>query len=312
MVDQTSDLLENPLITGSEKQANNSNYDLASIQLQSPAPSSPLSLPSQPSYCSNHSSLPPAAYLPLKPAISFPPSTQDSTALPVPQSSSLRSTVEEELVLPLPPQVSPKPAESCSEQTTLDWWDYMGKPSTNPPSSTTHLYDNQREGDKAISSFLDMLDSEVSVTTAATVPPSTNSIDEDVDSLLHLDGGAESNNDFSSMLYADLDFLMKDDSKGSPEEESAANLQENQSQSSTMVELVSNINGIRTCKFASTATIQEVFQYFFSLRSGKPATKAQMDEYTIVDFKSPNQALPLDKTIEECNLVNKSHVESRK
>ena len=114
------------------------------------------------------------------------------------------------------------------------------------------------------------------------------------------------------MIYSDIDFLMMDHSKGSTEEQSMADLQENQSQSPTMVELICNVNGSHAYKFASTATIQEVFQYFFSLRSGKPATKSQMTEHVIVNFQSPNQALPFDKTIEECNLVDKSRVESRK
>ena len=326
MVDHTSDLLENPLLTGFGEQTNSPTHDLDSIQPQSPTLASPLSLPFQQPYYPNPSSLPSTPSLPLMPPIDSLPSTQFTSMFPASSPSSLFSPIREEIVLPPPPQSPSKAVQPNSEQVTNDWWDFMEKSSTNQSSSTTHLCDNQTEEDKSLSSFLDTLDTEkpiaatapapiITTTTALPPPPPPPpppTTTTDNNTFFQLEDNTESRNDVASMIYSDIDFLMMDHSKGSIEEQSVTDLQENQSQSPTMVELVCNVNGNQVCKFASTTTIQVVFQHFFSLRSGKPATKSQMAEHVIVNFQSPNKALPFDKTIKECNLVDKSRVESKK
>ena len=78
-----------------------------------------------------------------------------------------------------------------------------------------------------------------------------------------------------------------------------------------MVELHSNVNGKRSHSFPVTSTINEVFQYFFAIRSGAPATKDEMEEYVIVNFTNTTEPLPLSSTILDCGLVDQSRVESK-
>ena len=68
---------------------------------------------------------------------------------------------------------------------------------------------------------------------------------------------------------------------------------------------------MKTILFNSTTRLRDVMRSFLKLRLKKTTiSDDEMKEYALVRITSVNSALPLDKTIQECKLVDNTHIES--